>query len=176
MKIEKKIERLTMAFGQLLLKYRTENNLTRTALAERLSVSDSRIKQWENGGGASATFSLESLITFAAELQLSPSDLLSKLTNDAKLSPGNLPALQDAFMSSIQGMSAAQAFEMAKSKSDDLFGNHFTWSLKMAEMLLRLDDAGKARLEIALRRASPLRATNEYKERTMFLLEYDLDN
>lgn len=176
MKIEKKVERLTIALGQLLLKYRTENNLTRAVMVERLGVSESRIRQLESGGGPSPSFNIEILVAFADEMKISYSDLMSKLLKEAELSSNELPQLQDSFIKSIEGTSAAEMFHTAQTKTDEIFGNHFTWSLKMAEMLLRLDDVEKARLEIALRRASPLRTSEEYKERTMFLLDYELDH
>lgn len=176
MTVEKNVERLTKALGQLLEKYRTDRNLSRVALAERLGVvGESRIKQLETGVG-SLSFNIDIVLAFAKELRTSPSDLLSSLIREAKISSGDLPALQDAFANSIQATSAEETFQAALSKNDDIFGNHFGWSLKMAEMLLRLDDLGKARLEIALRRASPLRSTDEYRERVLFLLNYDLDN
>lgn len=176
MKIEKKVEQLTVALGQLLLKYRTENNLTRAVLVGRLGISESRIRQLESGGGPSPSFNIEILIALADEMKISYADLMNKLLDEAKLSSVELPQLQDSFANSIQGTSAVAMFHSAQTKTDEIFGNHFSWSLKMAEMLLRLDDIEKARLEIALRRASPLRTSEEYKERTMFLLDYELDN
>ncbi len=46
----------------------------------------------------------------------------------------------------------------------------------MAAVLLRLNDPAKARLEIALRQASPEKGTEEYRARILRLMEYDLDN
>lgn len=173
---EESVARLTAGLGQMLLRFRTENNLTRSQLAERLELSEGRIRQLESGDNAQS-FKIDFLFNAARALDISPVDLLSRLMHETKLIPSqqDLPGLQEAFLNSVQTSTSAGTFKVAIGKQDSLFGNHFAWSLKMAEMLLNLDERGKVRLEIALRRASPLKTTDEYRARTMHLLDVELD-
>lgn len=176
MNIEKSVARLTAGLGQLLLRFRTENNLTRTELAAKLDVSEGRIRQLESGDNAQS-FKIEFLFSVSKALAISPPDLLNQLMHESKVIDGvkSLPALEDAFSTSIQGTASSEIFTSAIKKTDELFGNHFVWSLRMAELLLKLDEPAKVKVEIALRRASPLKSTDEFKARIMHLLSVDLD-
>ncbi len=177
MELEKSVARLTEGLGKLLLRYRTENNLSRVQLAERLEVSDSRIKQLETGDNAQS-FKIDFLLSAANVLGLSPPDLLSQLLHETRIGKDikAQSSLEDAFSTSIQGTPFAVLFKGSLSTTDELFGNHFVWSLKMAGMLLELDERSKAQVEISLRRASPKKSTDEYRARIMRLLDFDLDN
>lgn len=87
-----------------------------------------------------------------------------------------LPTMEGAFITSVQDTPMEAIFKNSLSKTDELFGNHFVWGPKMAAMMLELDEAAKARIEIALRRACPLKGTDEYRARIMRLLDFDLDH
>lgn len=175
--LEKSAARLTEGLGKLLLRYRTENNLTRSQLAEKLDVSEGRIRQLETGDNAQS-FKIEFLLSASKVLGLTPPDLLSQLLHESSLAKNTKAqsSLEDAFSTSIQNTPFANTFKDALSQTDELFGNHFVWSLKMAGMLLELDDKSKAKVEISLRRASPKKSTEGYRARIMRLLDFDLDN
>lgn len=177
MDIEKSVALLAEGLGKILSRYRAENNLTRPQLAEKLSVSESRIKQLETGENAQS-FKIDFLLSVSNVLGLSAPDLLSQLISESKIAKNkkSVASLEDAFVTSIQNMPAADLFASALSKSDELFGNHFVWGLKMAGMLLELDEKAKVKVEIALRRASPHKGTDEYRARILRLLDVDLDN
>ncbi|MDQ3232997.1 MAG: helix-turn-helix domain-containing protein [Pseudobdellovibrionaceae bacterium] len=177
MELEKYAARLAEGLGKLLLRYRTENNLTRAALAEKLSISEGRIRQLESGENAQG-FRIEFLVSVANVMDLSPPALLSQLIHESNLSKNSkaVSALGDAFEASVNGTAYAAIFKEAIATTDELFGNHFVWSQKMAAVLLRLNAPAKARLEIALRQASPEKGTEEYRARILRLMEYDLDN
>jgi transcriptional regulator with XRE-family HTH domain len=175
--IDKSVAQLTEGLGRLLHRYRSENNLTRSQLAEKLSVSESRIKQLETGENAQS-FKIDFLLSAASVLRLSPPDLLSQLIFESKIPKNSktVATLEDAFVTSIQDMPFADVLKEALSKNDELFGNHFVWGLKMAGMLLELDEQAKVKVEIALRRASPHKSTEEYRARILRLLDFDLDH
>lgn len=177
MDIDKSVALLTEGLGRLLLRYRTENNLTRSQLAEKLAVSESRIKQLETGENAQS-FKIDFLLSVAQVLELSAPDLLSQLISESKIAKDrkSVASLEDAFVTSIQNLPLADLFKNALSKTDELFGNHFVWGLKMAGMLLELDEKSKVKVEIALRRASPHKSSDENRARILRLLDFDLEN
>jgi transcriptional regulator with XRE-family HTH domain len=175
--LEKSAARLAEGLGKLLLRYRTENSLTRTQLAEKLDLSEGRIRQLESGDNAQS-FKIDFLLSAANVLGLTPPDLLSQLMHESKIGRNTKAqtSLEDAFTTSVENTPMAAIFKNSLSKTDELFGNHFVWALKMASMMLELDEAAKARIEIALRRACPLKGTDEYRARIMRLLDFDLDH
>lgn len=175
MNIEKTVAKLAVAVGQVLLKYRTDHGLTRVQLAERLGVSDSRVKQLETGENAQS-FKIDFVFILSDLLKVSPAETLNQLLIEAKLFDSKaVTSLTEAFSSHCQGKSVA-LFENALRQNDELFGNHFSWAFRMTELLLQLDEQAKVRLEISLRRASPFRSSDDFKSRILHLLEYDLEN
>lgn len=177
MELEKSMARLAEGLGKLLFKYRSENNLSRAQLAEKLDVSESRIKQLETGENAQG-FRIDFLFNAARVLGLTPPNLLSQLIDQSKIAKNSkaLSSLEDAISTAVQDTPYAATFKEALSTTDDLFGNHFVWSLNMAGMLLELDAPSKVKVEIALRRTSPKKSTEEWRARTKRLLDFDLDN
>lgn len=176
MDIEKSAADLTEALGKVLLQYRTENKLTREDLAKALGLSEGRIRQLENGDNAKS-FRIELLLSVAVALKISAHDLLRKVMEESKLLDSKAAEnLSESFSSAAQAFSTSRPFQDAISQEDEIFGNHFIWSLRMAELMLQLDNPAKARIEMALRREAPKRTKEEFKKRMEYLLEYDLDN
>ena len=177
MDIDNSAARLSEALGKVLYRYRSENGLTREELASMLELSEGRIRQLEGGDNAKS-FRIELLLSVAQTLGIPAHNLLKQIMEEAKLISGGQEAksLEAAFNSALQTFLGSEAFHESLNREDEIFGNHFRWSLKMAELLLQLDNPAKARLEMALRREAPKGEIKQFKKRMEVLLDYDLDN
>lgn len=173
MDTETMVRELAVSFGRLLKDIREREDLSRPQLAEKLDMSDGRIKQFETNsdlvGGSG--FNVNQLVKVAELLDRPVSDVFKEICEKASLSESESP-----LVSGVKELpkDVAAGLTQARKSEHEVFGNLFQWALKMAALSLESSEEGKTNLEISLLKAKKDK-TDKEKKRLKLLLSHLID-